>query len=278
MATQGGLPFDPAALDAADKMFWSEVWDTAVDDAVEDMGIEMWRLGPVLAGVVIEEPADPGLNFILGAGSEGAVEGGYLSRAVEWIEAHDVDYRVPMLPGLPGVAAAEKWFFRHGNARVEGPARFVRRGSHPDFVAPPVEVIERVKTWDDESFGDPLAESLRLPKWAATFFLDLQGRPGWRCYCAIDGDEPLAYLAMVMHERTAELVLASLPTGELEGAGQDAVIYRCLSDAAAAGCETIVVGEAGFEPAVADRESLQRAGFERTFEGSTWQPRTRVTT
>jgi len=271
-----GLPYDPVLLDTADKVFWSEVWDTAVEDAVEDMDIEMRWFGPAMAGLVGEEPRASGLNFILGAGGEGAVENGQLDEAVQWLECHDVDYRVPMIPGLPGVAAAEKWFFRHGSARLKGPARLIRDGSHPAFVAPQIEVIERVKTWDDESFGDPLAESLGLPKWAATFFLDLQGRSGWRCYCSVDGDDPLACLAMVIHGEVAEIVLASLPVGAREGEGQDAVIYRCLSDAAAAGCRMVVVAEAGFEPAVADRESLERAGFETAFECFTWQPRARV--
>lgn len=276
MAAAGGLPYDPVTLDSADKVFWSDVWDTAVEDAVDDMGIGMRWFGPVLAGLVSGEPGDPGLNFILGAGSEGAIEGGYLDEAVRWVEQHDVDYRVPMIPGLPGVAAAEKWFFRHGSARLKGPVRLVRNGSHPQFVAPEIEVIERTDAWDDESFGDPLAESLRLPSWASTFFLDLQGKPGWRCYCSVDGDNPLAYLAMLIHDGVAEAVLASRPVGGLEGKGQDAVVYRCLSDAAAAGCEVVVVAEAGYEPAVADRQSLVEAGFVDAFRTFIWQPRARV--
>jgi hypothetical protein len=276
MAVAGGLPCDPVTLDAADKAFWTDVWDTAVEDAVDDMGIGMQWFGPVLAGLVSGEPGDTGLNFILGAGSDGAIEGGHLDEAVRWVEQHDVEYRVPMIPGLAGVAEAEKWFFRHGGTRLEGPVRLVRDGSHPRFVAPAIEVIERTAAWDDESFGDPLAESLRLPSWASTFFLDLQGRPGWRSYCSVDGDDPLAYLAMLIHDRIAEVVLASRPVGRLEGEGQDAVLYRCLSDAAAAGCELVVVAEAGYEPAVADRESLVGVGFAEAFRTVNWQPRARV--
>lgn len=270
------MPYNPVFVDRADKVFWSDVWDTAVDDAIEEEGIEREWFGPVLAGLVRGEARDPGLNFILGAGSAGAIENGCLEQAVRWIESRDVDYRAPMLPGLEAVAEAEKWFFRHGGSRLSGPARLVRGGSHPDFAAPEIEVIERHAAFDDESFGDPLAESLRLPSWAATFFLDLQGKPGWRCYCSVDGDYPLAYLAMVIEDGLAELVIGSLAVGGLEGLGQDAVLYRALSDAAAAGCETIVVADAGWEPAVADRESLVRAGFVEASGCFTWQPRARV--
>ena len=92
----------------------------------------------------------------------------------------------------------------------------------------------------------------------------------------MDGDDPLAYLAMLIDDGIAVVALASLPVGGLEGMGQDAVLYRCLADAAAAGCETMAVAEAGYEPAVADRESLSRAGFDEAFRTFTWQPRARV--
>lgn len=276
MAAEDGLSYDPVLLDAAEKRFWNELWDTAVDDAVVDLGIDMNWFGPVQAAIVTEEAGDTALNFILGAASAGAVEEGHLADAVHWVESQDVDYRVPLVPGLAGVEAAEEWFARHGHKRIEGPTKLVRDGSSPRLPAPEVEVLERVDPWEDEGFGDPLAESLGLPKWAATFFLDLPGKAGWRCYCAVDGDEPLAYAAMMIDSGVAELVLASRPVGERDGEGQDAVLHHCIADAAASGCEAIVVGEAGCEPAVADRESLVRAGFESAFRCFTWQPRARV--
>jgi hypothetical protein len=276
MAAEDGLSYDPVVLDAVEKRFWNELWDTAVDDAVVDLGIDMSWFGPVQAAIVSEEAGMPALNFILGAANAGAVEDGYLADAVHWVELQDVDYRVPLVPGLPGVAAAEEFFARHGHRRLEGPTKLIRNGSPPRRPPPGVEVLERTDPWEDEGFGDPLAESLGLPKWASTFFLDLPGRADWRCYCAIDGDEPLAYLAMLIDESVAEVALASRPVGERDGEGQDAVLHRCIADAAAAGCEAIVVGEAGGEPAVADRESLVRAGFESAFRCFTWQPRARV--
>jgi hypothetical protein len=270
------MSYDPVVLDAAEKRFWNELWDTAVDDAVVDLGIDMNWFGPVQAAIVTEEAGTPALNFILGAANAGAVEDGYLADAVHWVELQDVDYRVPLVPGLPGVAAAEEFFVRHGLRRLDGPTKLIRDGSPPSGPPPCVEVLERVDPWEDEGFGDPLAESLGLPKWAATFFLDLPGRAGWRCYCAVDGDEPLAYLAMLIEDGVAEVALASRPVGERDGEGQDAVLHRCIADASAAGCEAILVGEAGEEPAVADRESLVRAGFEGAFRCFTWQPRARV--
>lgn len=277
MAAEGSAAFDAVALDEAEKQFWRGLWDTACEDAVVDLGIDMVRFGPVAAAVVAEEAAEPALNFVLGAGAPGAIEDGCLPAAVRWMERHDVDFRVPLTPGLPEQQAAERWLHEHRYRFLDGPMKLLRDGSPPRFERPPsIDIYERVDPWEDEGFGDPLAESLGFASWAATFFLDLPGTTGWRCYCAVDGDEPLAYVAMYQHDDVAVLALASRLVPEGDGRGQQAVLHRCIGDAVAAGCTTIAVAEAGCAPATADRESLARAGFEDAVRTFTWQPRARV--
>jgi hypothetical protein len=277
VAAEGSAAFDAVALDEAEKQFWRGLWDTACEDAVVDLGIDMVRFGPVAAAVVAEEAAEPALNFVLGAAAPGAIEDGYLPAAARWMERHDVDFRVSLTPGLPEQQAAEQWLRQHHYRLLDGPVKLLRDGSPPRFECPPgIDIYERVDPWEDEGFGDPLAESLGFASWAATFFLDLPGTPGWRCYCAVDGDEPLAYVAMHVHDEVAVLALASrlVPAGD--GCGQRAVLHRCIEDAAAVGCATIAVAEAGCAPAVSDRESLVQAGFEDAVRTFTWQPRARV--
>lgn len=277
MAAGGSWPFDAVALDEAEKQFWKGLWDTACEDAVVDLGIDMVRFGPVAAAVVAEEATEPALNFILGAGAPAALEDGHLPAAVRWMERHDVDFRIPLTAGLPGQDEAEKWLQSQHYRLCVGPRKLVRDGSPPDFPAPPgIEIYERVDPWEDEGFGDPLAESLGLASWAGTFFLDLPGTDDWRCYCAVDGDEPLAYVAMRLHRGVAVLALASRPDGERDGIGQRAVLRRCIADAAEAGCGTIAVAEAGHEPALADRLGLFAAGFRGAISTYSWQSRARV--
>lgn len=277
MAAEGSAAFDAVALDEAEKQFWRGLWDTACEDAVVDLGIDMVRFGPVVAAVVAEEAAEPALNFVLGAAAPGAIEDGYLPAAVRWMERHDVDFRVSLTAGLPEQEAAEEWLQSHRYRPLEGPTKLLRDASPPRFESPSgIDLYERVDPWEDEGFGDPLAESLGFASWAATFFLDLPGTPGWRCYCAVDGDEPLAYVVMHVHDEVAVLALASRLVPEWDGCGQRAVLHRCISDAAAAGCTAIVVADAGCAPALADRESLAEAGFEDAVGTFTWQSRARV--
>jgi hypothetical protein len=277
VAAEGSAAFDAVALDEAEKQFWRGLWDMACEDAVVDLGIDMVRFGPIAAAVVAEEAAEPALNFVLGAGAPGAIEDGYLPAAVKWMERHDVDFRVSLTPGLPEQEAAEQWLRQHHYRLLDGPMKLLRDASPPNFEPPPgIDIYERTDPLEDEGFGDPLAESLGFASWAATFFIDLPGTPDWRCYCAVDGDEPLAYVAMHVHGEVAVLVLASRLVPEGDGCGQSAVLHRCIADAAAAGCTTIAVAEAGCAPAVSDRESLARAGFEGAVRTFTWQPRARV--
>lgn len=279
VAAGGSSSFDAVALDEAEKQFWNGLWDTACEDAVVDLGIDMVRFGPVAAAVVTEEYDEPALNFVLGAGAPGAIENGYLPAALTWIERYEVDFRVAVTAGLPEQEAAERWLERNGYRLLDGPTKLLRDGSPPDLEPPPgIDVYERVDPCEDEGFGDPLAESFGFPGWGATFFLDLPGSAGWHCYCAVDGDDPLAHVAMHLRGEIAVLALASRPAGDLDGLGQRAALHRSIADAAAGGCTTIAVAEAGAEPAVADRKSLIDAGFSAAVRSFTWQPRARVAT
>lgn len=277
MAGGDALPYDPAALDEAEKRFWKGLWETAVEDAVVDLGIDMVRFGPCACAVVTEEAREPALNFVLGAAAQGSVTEGYLPAALRWMERQDVDYRVSLSPGLPELKPAEVWLRRNGHRLIDGPAKLVRDGSAPSFDPPAgIDVYERVDPDEDEAFGDPLAEALGFASWAATFFFDLPGTDSWRCFCAVDGDEPLAYAAMHLHQGVAVLTIASRLSEARDGVGQAAVLHRCISDAVRAGCTTMAVAEAGTDPAVGDRASLVRAGFRDVSRTFTWVPRARV--
>ena len=98
----------------------------------------------------------------------------------------------------------------------------------------------------------------------------------WRCYGAVDDDEPLAYAAVHIEAGVATLVFASRPSELREGEGQVALLNRCIQSAAASGCDMITVTDAGHGQAVIDRECLARVGFEVAFQVSTWRSRVEV--
>jgi hypothetical protein len=277
-------------ISVSDKEFWAAVWKQAPFPMREEGGLDLVRFGPIWAACVAERTSELGLNVILGSSEVGAVEHGHLANAVEWLETRPVptggsgvaedfgvDFRVPVIPGLPGTASAERWLQERGALRGTGTARLVRDTSPPRFAVPGgIEVLD----WDewDEGFPDPLIESLELPSAAYCLFLGLtvEEDEAWRCYGSVDKDGPLAYAAMHFDSGVATLVFASRPSELRDGAGQTALLHRCIEEAAAAGCDLITVTDAGHEPPVIDRECLLRAGFEVAFQVPTWHSRVEV--
>jgi len=279
-----GSGWEVARLSESEKAFWIALWDSPIPDALHDSGVDSVRFGPVRALLVTAQRHDRGVNFVLGAGEPGAVEHGHLADAARLMETRcfhmdderGVDYRVPVVPGLAGSAAAEKWLAERGYLRADGAAKLIRDASPPVFEEPEgIEVLD----WDswDDGFGGPLAESLGLTRMGDTFFACLLGDEDWRCYCGIVGDDPLAYVAMHIHEGVASIALASRSYPGRDGEGQLAVLHRCIEDARAVDCDFFVLVDAGGEPPIGDRESLLRAGFEVAYRVPSWRSPDQVT-
>jgi len=279
-----GSGWEVARLSESEKAFWIALWDSPIPDALHDSGVDSVRFGPVRALLVTAQRHDRGVNFVLGAGEPGAVEHGHLADAARLMETRcfhmdderGVDYRVPVVPGLAGSAAAEKWLAERGYLRADGAAKLIRDDSPPVFEEPEgIEVLD----WDswDDGFGGPLAESLGLTRMGDTFFACLLGDEDWRCYCGIVGDDPLAYVAMHIHEGVASIALASRSYPGRDGEGQLAVLHRCIEDARAVDCDFFVLVDAGGEPPIGDRESLLRAGFEVAYRVPSWRSPDQVT-
>src|SRR6266516_1919015 len=272
--TGAGVAYDPAALDEIEKQYWRDIWRTALYDAVVEKRIDLARFGPVQAAIVSGEPEVPAVNFLLGAATPGAVEGGHLADAIEWVDFHDVDYRVSVPPCLAGAGAAEDWLNRNGYERGEGWAKLVRDTSPPRFSEPEGIEVDELET-DDEceilTFSELMAESMGPPHWTMTSFFDLRDLEGWRCYRAID--DPSGYLvasaAIRIDEGVAEIGFATTPEATGGGVGQVALLHRVITDAAA-GCHTLTA-QTGPERPMASRCGLLRAGFEEAYVRPDWR-------
>lgn len=268
-----GISFDRAALDETERLFWREVWDSVVEDAVEERGIALETFGPVQATVVADLPSVRMLNLVLGAAEPGAADGGHLAAAVEWVESHDVDYYVPVTPGAAGAAAAEDWLNQNGYERGYGWMKFVRDASPPEFRLPPGIDVFEVGEDEGEGLAWIAAEGFELPRWAAALFFDLPGRLGWRCYVAVVDDVASACASMFIHDGIAEFgIAATLERARGRGC-QTALLHRRILDAASAGCHTLLVetGERTPERPSTSYRNILRAGFREAYLRPNWQ-------
>jgi len=269
---------DQAVLERANQSFRHEMWISVVPDAVDEQGIEAQRFGPVLATAFGGEPQEPELNLIQGAAEPGAIAGGHVDNAVEWMRSREVEYRVPVAEGLPDTATAEQWLGGHGYERGDARTVFVRGATPPDLPeGPDVEVFELGEyEADGEGFSHLVREGGGLPGMAETLFFSLPVRDGWHCYTAVPGPHAgvVAAGAMLIEDGLAVLGLDATLEAERGRGCNRALLRRRLLDAAAAGCHTVVaeVAEvAGGDECAGLRHNLLAAGFTQAYAGRDWQ-------
>jgi len=266
------MDYDSVATAAAELRFRESIWGTAPRDAVDEMELGKRWFGPILATACGRLPELELMNMVQGAAEPGAVEDGHLDAAVAWLDSREVDHMVEVASDRPGSEIAEAWL--EGRGYEQGPTRrhHLRPATAPDGeVAPSVEVRELAASATEE-MSFLVAEAFAVPSLIAILVLDLPALEGWHCYAAcLDGRE-VACGAMMITGDVAMLCLdATRPDARRRGC-QSALIHRRLSDAADAGCHTVLAVSRDFP---ADRagagRNLQRAGFVETARSVLWR-------
>jgi hypothetical protein len=277
--TDGGVPYDAAALDAIEQRFWREVWESVPAPVASEHGIALRDFGPVQVTVVEALAEVQMLNLVLGATEPDAVAGGHLAAATAWAREQGALPYVPVTPGLAETGAAEEWLRANGFEPAYAWMKFVRDAHPPRFSVPDdVEVVE-LTGGEEEPFGTIAATGFGLPAWAGTFFARLPGLEGWRCYLARVDGEPAACGAMLIDGGVAELGIgATLDSARRRGC-QLALLRRRIVDAAAAGCQTLFVetGERVEDRPAGSYRNILRAGFKEAYLSPNWQPATTST-
>lgn len=271
------MEYDAALLEQVAQQFRRDMWRSVTPDAVTESGVEVQRFGPVQATAFGDLPEQYSLNQIQGAAEPGAVEDGHLGRAVEWMRAREVDYRVPVAESRPGATEAEAWLSERGYERGGGWIKLVREATLPDLPENPEVTIYELgeDAADGEGLSSIVSQVLELPVTAGTLFFSLPQEDRWRCYTAALGpdDAVVATGSMLIQGGIAQLG----PGTTLEHARghgcNTALLRRRLIDAVEAGCHTVFVelGEFDRERLSGNYRNLRRAGFEEAYQSRNWQ-------
>ncbi len=270
------MNYDAALLERVAQRFWRDMWRSVTPDAVAESGVEVRNFGPVQATAFGDLPEVHSLNQIQGAAEPGAIEGGHLAEAIEWMRSWEVDYRVPVAECRPGVERAESWLSTRGYERGSGWTKLVREASPPDLPAnPEVTIFELGESEaDGEGLSSIAAEMLGLPVTAGTLFFSLPQERQWRCYtAALPEGEIVATGAMRIDGGVAQLGLGTtLEHGRGRGCNTE-LLRRRILDAVEAGCHTVFIelGERTPELLSGAYRNLRRAGFEEAYRSRNWQ-------
>jgi GNAT superfamily N-acetyltransferase len=271
-AVGGTCSYDGAAIAAAELRFREDLWRSAPKDAIEEAEVRYRRFGPILATVFGDLPEVSLMNLVQGVAEPGAMTGGDLAAAMEWVRSREVDYLVSVPKDRPGARAAEDWL----DSRGYEPGPTLRRFVHPGMnktppTASPLEIRE-LTALETEGMSHILGNVLGLSSLATVLVLGLPTRQGWHCYRASLGGQEVACGAMLVLGKVALLGLeATLPDGRGHGC-QTALIERRLSDARKAGCDVAVAEVCDVYPGSPDAvRNLERIGFEEIAGSATWR-------
>jgi GNAT superfamily N-acetyltransferase len=272
MATVSEVDFDAGALEAVAQLFRREIWSTPPPDAIAECGIEVQAFGPLQATVFAELGELETANLIMGAAEPGAVAGGHLADAVEWIGSREVAYCVAVAEGRPGSGEAEDWLNRSRYEQEGNWLTFVRDAAPSDLpVMPGIEVLE-LRDDEGEGMSAIAAEGLGLPEWAGTLFFDLPGRDRWRCYVALLDGELAACGAMMVEGEFAELGVDATRSPARGRGCQLALLRHRIEVARSLGCKTIFAEVGCNVGSVAiTRSNLLHAGFEEAYQSRVWR-------
>lgn len=271
------MVYDAAELEMVSQQFRRGMWKSVVPDAVEESGVEVENFGPVQATAFGDLPEIVGLNQIQGAAEPGAVSGGHLAEAVEWMRAREVEYRVPVAEARPCSREAEDWLGQRGYERA---GAWVKMVLELDAMRPledsGIVVYELGENEaDGEGLSQILSESFDMPITAGTLFFSLPMEERWRCYtAAVDPIEGVVATASTLIQGTVAQLGPGATLSHARGRGCNrALLRRRLLDAAAAGCHTafVEIGECEPERFAAVRSNLLSAGFEDAYGSRVWQ-------
>lgn len=254
--------YDGSAIAAAELRFREDLWRTAPSDAVEEAEVRCRWFGPTFATVFGDIPDSDLMNRVHGVAEPGAIEGGHLAHAIEWLRAFEVDYRVSVSEDRPGTKDAEDWLESRGYERGSAMRRYLRPAiEHGAHLSNGIAIRE-LDAMQTEGMSHIVTKALQLPGLATVLMFGLPEREGWRCYAAnLDGKE-VACGSMLTMNNLAWLALdATLPAARGRGC-HTALIARRLADAARAGCDSVVAEVCDDDTASpAATANLTRAGF-----------------
>jgi hypothetical protein len=269
------MKYDTATLERTAKTFRADMWRTVCDDAVLECGIEEACFGPVQATVFESLPDAPNLNVVLGAAEPGAVEEGHLAAAIGWTDEFDVDYRVPVARGRPGMEAAEAWLNWHGFEQGRGLLTYVRDASPPEQAGDPAIAVWEIgqEEADGETMVFDAAPALGLPSKAASLLFALPIQEHWRSYTAELEGRIVSFGSMLFHDGVARVGLdATIEDARRRGCNRVLLRERILA-AIDVGCHTICaeLDEGDCEGIAAAGRNLLRAGFVPAYRSMNWQ-------
>ena len=215
---------------------WAEVWKAAPRELALRYGIDTRTIGGALC-TSVREQASTMLNRVVGLGLDAPATDADLDAIESFFTRQGQPFYISLNPkakpsDLParlearGFTSAYAWM------------KFMRGAEPP----PPTETalhVHPVEPGQGADFGEVVAAGYELEPFTSAWLAELPST-SWRCYVAYDGDEPAGAAALSVHDGTGYLSFAATRPEHRRKGAQSALLARRITDAIAAGCDTLV--------------------------------------
>lgn len=259
-----------------ERRLYLDLYKALPDAVARDCGIS-WTEDDGALRLTCESVDHPFLNRVMGVpGRNGEIEA--------WVESVTEHYRsagvsrwmVQVAPTdlLPDVADA---FTAAGVVPLRGWAKHAGRVERIEPPAAAADCDLRVESigreWA-EAWASVVMPAFGFPEGSGTWVGATVGRPGWRHYIAIDGDEPAAAAALFVAGGIGSLSFAATRPEYRRRGAQSALIARRIRDARRLGLEWLV---AETDDELPDKpnpsyHNVERAGLPARYVRTNWGP------
>jgi GNAT superfamily N-acetyltransferase len=209
---------------------------------------------------VPEAPESAMLNRVIGLGVDAPATEGDVDEALAAMGA-GVTFYVAVAPRAQPAELSD-WLRARGLEPGWGWMSFRRDVRPPAPAATTLRVVEADTAAHAEAFARVVRVSFELPEAVEPRFARLRDT-GWRCWVALDGEEPAGAGALFMAEKVAYLSFgATLPAHRGKGA-QSALLAARIHHAAELGCDIAITetGERRDDRPSSSYRNILRAGF-----------------
>ena len=244
---------------------FADCYHAAPPDVAAKCGVAVHEVGQAIAAVV--GCADVlGLNRIVGPGVLSPADEEVLDSVLHKYEVAGVRRLFVQVDPVTSATTVIDLLEARGGSHYNNWVKLYR-GVEP--LAPVVcdlrvEAIDRTHA---SEFGRIVAESFGWPEMFQQVVAATVGRDGWRHYMAFDGDQPAATAAMYVSEGAGWIDFAATLEGYRGRGAQGKLVELRIADAAAMGCELLVVETAQqtSDHSAPSYRNMLRYGFQEAY-------------
>jgi GNAT superfamily N-acetyltransferase len=209
------------------------------------------------------------LNRVIGLGLTRPTSETDLDEVLAFFAERDAPAYISLAPAAQPQVQLERWLAARGLREGYAWQKFRHGGASAGRATTQLVVRE---TNDGLAFARAFIAGYGMPPFLRPWFAALPGRPGWHCFVAYEGDEPVGCGGLYIEEGIAWLGMGAT-TPERRGLGaQSAILAARVERARDLGCREIVTetGIPGPDGPGPSYRNILRAGFVESYVRPNW--------